>query len=126
MPTDLWGGVSGAPTGELVISGGVINQSSTVTNEGFAYTPSSDSWTAIPNAQFPRYRAGGGCGFYKVGGSSGGFTPTPESEKLSELDQCGATDVPWLSEVPTEFDVPVNATVTVTVTLKAPTDVGVT
>ena len=98
----------------------------TITNQGFAYDPSTDSWAAIPNAQFPRYRAGGGCGFYKVGGSSGGFSPTPESEKLSELDQCGATDVPWLSESPTEFDVPVGATVNVTVTLKATTDAGVT
>jgi hypothetical protein len=120
MPTDLWGGVAGAPTGELVLSGGVINQSSTVTNEGFAYTPSSDSWSAIPNAQFPRYRAGGGCGFYKVGGSSGGFSPTADSEVLGPgLDECGTTDVPWLSESPTKFDVPVGATVTVTVTLTA-------
>src|SRR5439155_1251623 len=30
MPTDLWGGVAGAPTGELVLSSGVINSSSTV------------------------------------------------------------------------------------------------
>jgi N-acetylneuraminic acid mutarotase len=120
MPTDLWGGVAGAPTGELVVSGGVINQSSTVTNQGFAYTPSSDSWSAIPNAQFPRYRAAGGCGFYKIGGSAGGFSPTADSEVLGPgLDQCGTTDVPWLSETPTQFDVPVGATVTVTVTLTA-------
>ena len=126
MPTDLWGGVSGSPTGELVISGGVINQSSAVTNEGFAYTPSSDSWSAIPNAQFPRYRAGGGCGFYKVGGSSGGFSPTADSEVLGPgLDQCGTTDVPWLSETPGEFDVPVGGTVTVTVGLSATTANGV-
>src|SRR5262245_29029820 len=126
MPTDLWGGVAGAPTGELVISGGVINQSSTVTNEGFAYTPSSDSWSAIPNAQFPRYRAGGGCGFYKIGGSSGGFSPTADSEVLGPgLDQCGTTDVPWLSETPDEFDVPVGGTLTVTVGFSATTDKGV-
>jgi hypothetical protein len=104
----------------------VTNGFNTITNQGFAYDPSSDSWTGIPNAQFPRYRAGGGCGFYKIGGSSGGFSPTPESEKLSELDQCGTTDVKWLSESPTEFDVPIGATVVVTVTLKATTDVGVT
>ena len=126
MPTDLWGGVAGAPTGELVISSGVINSSSTVTNEGFAYTPSSDSWSAIPNAQFPRYRAGGGCGFYKIGGSSGGFSPTPDSEVLGPgLDQCGTTDVPWFSENPSEFDVPVGGTVTVTVTFTATTANGV-
>jgi carboxypeptidase family protein/Kelch motif protein len=127
LPTDLWGGVSGAPTGELVISGGVINQSTTVTNEGFAYTPSSDSWSAIPNAQFPRYRAGGGCGYYKIGGSSGGFSPTADSEVLGPgLDQCGTTDVPWLSESPTKFTVPAGATVSVTVALTATTADGVT
>ena len=126
LPIDLWGMVAGGPNGMLVVSSGVTNGFSTITNQGFAYDPSTDSWAAIPNAQFPRYRAGGGCGFYKIGGSSGGFSPTPQSEKLSELDQCGVTDVPWLSENPTEFDVAVGATVNVTVTLKATTDVGVT
>jgi N-acetylneuraminic acid mutarotase len=120
LPIDLWGGTAGAANGMLVVSGGVTAGSSTITNQGYAYTPSSDSWAAIPNAQFPRYRAGGGCGFYKVGGSSGGFSPTPDSEVLGPgLDQCGTTDVPWLSESPTEFDVPAGATVTVTVTLTA-------
>ena len=126
MPIDLWGMVAGGPNGMLVVSSGVTNGANTITNQGLAYDPSTDSWAAIPNAQFPRYRAGGGCGFYKIGGSSGGFSPTPQSEKLSELDQCGVTDVPWLSESPTEFDVPVGSTVNVTVTLKATTAVGVT
>ena len=101
MPIDLWGSVSGGPNGLLVIASGVTNGFNTVTNQGFAYDPSANSWTALPNATFPRYRAGGSCGFYKVGGSSGGFSPTPDAEKLSELDQCGVTDVPWLSEDPT-------------------------
>jgi N-acetylneuraminic acid mutarotase len=103
MPIDLWGSVYGAANGMLVVSSGVTQGFNTITNQGFTYDPSADSWTALPNAQFPRYRAGGSCGFYKIGGSSAGFTPTPESEKLSELDQCEAfTDVPWLSESPTE------------------------
>jgi carboxypeptidase family protein/Kelch motif protein len=120
LPIDLWGMVAGGPNGMLVVSSGVTNGFNTITNQGFAYTPSTDSWTAIANAQFPRYRAGGGCGFYKIGGSSGGFSPTPDSESLGPgLDQCGTTDVPWLSESPTEFDVPVGATVNVTVTFSA-------
>ena len=101
MPIDLWGSVYGAANGMLVVSSGVTQGFNTITNEGFTYDPNADSWTALPNAQFPRYRAGGSCGFYKIGGSSAGFTPTPDSEKLSELDECGEfTDVPWLSEVP--------------------------
>jgi N-acetylneuraminic acid mutarotase len=103
MPIDLWGSVYGAANGMLVVASGVTQGFNTITNQGFTYDPSADTWTALPNAQFPRYRAGGSCGFYKVGGSSAGFTPTPDSEKLSELDQCEAfTDVPWLSESPTE------------------------
>jgi N-acetylneuraminic acid mutarotase len=101
MPIDLWGSVSGNPNGLLAVSSGVTQGFSTITNQGFTYDPSADSWTPLPNATFPRYRAGGSCGFYKIGGSSGGFSPTPDSEKLSELDQCFAfTDVPWLSESP--------------------------
>jgi N-acetylneuraminic acid mutarotase len=103
MPIDLWGSVSGAANGMLVVSSGVTQGFNTVTNQGFTYDPGADSWTALPNAQFARYRAGGSCGFYKIGGSTAGFSPTPDSEKLSELDQCAAfTDVPWLSESPTE------------------------
>jgi N-acetylneuraminic acid mutarotase len=101
MPIDLWGSVSGAANGMLVVSSGVTDGFNTVTNQGFTYDPSADSWTALPNAQFPRYRAGGSCGFYKIGGSSAGFSPSPDSERLSELDDCAEfTDVPWLSESP--------------------------
>jgi N-acetylneuraminic acid mutarotase len=120
LPIDLWGGVSDGVNGQLVLSSGVTANASTITNQGFAYTPSTDSWDAIPNAQFPRYRTGGGCGLYKVGGSSGGFSPTPDSEVLGPgLDQCGTVDVPWLSESPVEFDVAAGHSVTVTVTLTA-------
>jgi N-acetylneuraminic acid mutarotase len=122
MPIDLWGMVADAPNGMLIVSNGVTNGFSTITNQGFAYSPSTDSWTAIPNSQFPRYRAGGGCGFYKIGGSSAGFSPTPDSELLGPgLDQCGASDIPWLTESPATFTVPAGATATVTVTFSATT-----
>jgi N-acetylneuraminic acid mutarotase len=118
MPIDLWGSVSGAPNGLLAVSNGVTDGFSTITNQGFTYDPSSNSWTALANSQLPRYRAGGSCGFYKIGGSSGGFTPTPDSEKLSELDQCGGpTDVPWLTENPTSGTVPPGGSQNVQVTV---------
>ena len=41
MPIDLWGSVAGAPNGMLVISSGVTNGFNTITNQGFAYDPSS-------------------------------------------------------------------------------------
>ena len=118
MPIDLWGSASGAANGLLVVSSGVTNGFNTVTNEGFSYDPSTDSWTALPNAQFPRYRAGGSCGFYKVGGSSAGFSPSADSEKLSELDDCTEfTDVPWLSESPTSGTINPGGHTTVQVTV---------
>lgn len=126
MPIDLWGSAAGAPNGLLVASSGVTNGFSTITNQGFAYDPSTDSWSALPNAQFPRYRAGGSCGFYKIGGSSGGFSPTPDSERLSDLDQCGVTDVPWLAEDPTTATLQPGQSVTVTLTLSATTAAKVT
>jgi hypothetical protein len=69
------------------------------------------------------YRGGGSCGMYKVGGSTGGFAPTPFAEVLPGYDQCGGggADVPWLTEDPTGFDVAPGASVSVTVTLDAST-----
>jgi len=121
LPIDLWGSAAGAASGMLVVSGGVTNGFSTVTNQGFAYDPTTDSWAAIPNAQFPVYRAGGSCGFYKIGGSTGGFSPQSSAEVLSGLTQCGFTNVPWLAESPSTFDVPAGGTVNVTVTTSATT-----
>jgi N-acetylneuraminic acid mutarotase len=118
MPIDLWASFSGAANGTLVVSSGVTQGFNTVTNQGFAYDPSADAWTALPNAQFPRYRGAGSCGFYKIGGSSAGFSPMADSEKLSELDQCADfTDVPWLSESPTSGTVAVGGHQTVQVTV---------
>jgi N-acetylneuraminic acid mutarotase len=121
MPTDLWGSVSGGSGGLLVVSSGVTAGSSTITNQGYAYDPATDSWTAIANAQFPRYRAAGSCGFYKIGGSSGGFSPTADSEVLSGLTQCGVVDVPWLAETPATATLQPGQSTTVTVTLSATT-----
>jgi hypothetical protein len=125
MPLDLWASAAGAANGMLVVSAGVTNGFSTVTNQGVIYDPSADAWSALPNAQFPRYRSGGSCGFYKVGGSSGGFAPSPDSERLSELEQCGVTDVPWLDESPTSATLQPGQSVTVTINLSATTAKGV-
>jgi N-acetylneuraminic acid mutarotase len=119
MPIDLWASASGAPNGLFVVSSGVTNGFSTITNQGFAYDPTTNTWTSIPNAQFPRYRMGGSCGFYKVGGSSGGFSPTADSEVLSGMTQCGTTDIPWMSENPTTATIAPGQSVSVTVTLSA-------
>jgi hypothetical protein len=121
MPIDLWASSAGAANGLLLESSGVTNGFSTITNQGYAYDPAAGTWTALPNAQFPRYRAGGSCGFYKIGGSSGGFSPTPDSELLSGLTSCGVVDVPWLAENPTSATLQPGQSVNVTVTLSATT-----
>jgi phospho-acceptor domain-containing protein len=126
MRIDLWASAAGAANGMLVLSGGVTNQFNTVTNQTLQFDPSQNAWSDLPNAQFPRYRAGGACGFFKVGGSSGGFTPTTNSERLSELDQCAVTDVPWLDEAPTTATLQPGESVTVAMNLSATTDKGVT
>jgi Carboxypeptidase regulatory-like domain/Kelch motif len=126
MPIDLWASAYGTANGLFLVSGGVTNGFSTITNQGYAYDPASNSWAALPNAQFPRYRAGASCGFYKVGGSSGGFSPTPDSELLSGLDQCGVTDVPWLTANPMTATLQPGQSVNVSVTLAATTDAKVT
>jgi N-acetylneuraminic acid mutarotase len=126
MPANLWGASYAAANGMLLISSG-LSGSSTLTNAGYAYDPGSDSWTNLPNAQFPRFRGAAACGFTKVGGSSiAGFSPTAQSERLSEFDQCGATDVPWLAETPTDFTLQPGASVDVAVKLSATKAAGVT
>src|SRR5579859_97722 len=121
LPIDLWAAVAGAPNGMFVVSTGVTNGFSTITNQRYAYDPTTNTWSSIPNAQFPRYRAGGSCGFYKIGGSSGGFNPTADSELLSGMTQCGTTDIPWMSESPTTATLAPGQSVQVTVTLSATT-----
>lgn len=63
----------------------------------------------------------------KLGGSSvAGFSPTRESERLSEFDQCGVTDVPWLAEEPTTMTIQPGQSRTVVVTFSATTAAEVT
>src|SRR4029450_13975407 len=70
------------------------------------------------SAHVARSGSGGWCGFCKIGGSTAGFSPTPDSEKLSELDQCAAfTDVPWLSENPTSGTIQPGGSTVVQVTV---------
>src|SRR5262249_31842845 len=54
------------------------------------------------------------------------FSPTPDSEQLSGLTQCGVTDVPWLDESPATATLQPGQSVTVTVTLAATTAATVT
>jgi hypothetical protein len=121
-PADHWAASYAVAGGKLMVVGGV--QAGAVTNAGFAYDPAADSWSALPNANLPRYRGGAACGFYKVGGSSGGFTATVDSEALPGLEDCAesSADVSWLSIDKTEATLAPGASTTVKVTLTASVD----
>lgn len=108
--------------GKLNVVGGV--QAGAVTNAGFAYDPAAGTWSALPNANQARYRGGAACGFYKVGGSSGGFTATADSENLPGLESCSesAADVSWLALDKTEAELAPGESTTVKVTLNANVD----
>ena len=117
MPYDDWAMAYSGSGGMLQVAGGVTSNSTTVTNQAARYDPSSNSWSALPNANNAEYRGGGSCGLYKVGGSTGGFNPTPFAEVLPGNNQCGAEDVPWLSEGTTAFTVSPGQSQAVTVTM---------
>lgn len=122
LPIDLWGMGYTAAGGQLLVSGGVTDQFNTVTNQGFAYDPASDSWTALPNSDDSVYRGASTCGFYRIGGTTGGFTDSvPDVELLPGLDDCGdsTADVPWLSVTPSTVTVDPGQTVTARVTMDA-------
>ncbi|WP_248962198.1 Kelch repeat-containing protein [Sphaerisporangium perillae] len=39
-----------------------------MTNQGWAYDPAANTWSALPNANFARYRAAAACGFTTAAG----------------------------------------------------------
>ncbi|WP_033338824.1 S8 family serine peptidase [Catenuloplanes japonicus] len=115
-PTDNWASSFAVANGKLLVVGG--SQGGAITNAGFAYDPSASSWSALPNANTPRYRGGAACGFYKVGGSSGQFNATNDSEALPGLTECAsAADVSWLTLDKTAATLAPGASVSVTVGL---------
>ena len=127
LPVDLWGSAHTAASGLLVITGGVTNDSSTITNRSVAYDPAADAWVNLPNAQLATYRGASACGVYKVGGMVALWTGTPKGELLAGLDECGSVgDVPWLTATPDTFTLEAGASRTVEITLTATAEAGVT
>lgn len=120
LPVDAWGAASATANGMLEVMGGAIDNGGSVTNQGFAYDPSTNSWTALPNANNATYRGGAACGIYKVGGSAGGFNTVQFTEHLPGYEQCGG-DVTWMSEDKTAFDVTPGQSVTVHITADSST-----
>jgi hypothetical protein len=120
LPIELWGMGYSVSAGKLLVSGGVTDHSSVLTNKGFAYDPGSDVWTVLPNSNSTLYRSGSACGFYRIGGSAGNYYGSRNSELLPGYDQCAATgDVPWLSMDKTEVTIQPGENVDVKVSFDA-------
>ncbi|MFC8616651.1 S8 family serine peptidase [Micromonospora purpureochromogenes] len=121
-PVDNWASSFAVANGKLLVVGG--SQGGAITNAGFAYDPATDSWSHLPNANTPRYRGGAACGFYKIGGSSGSFTATADSEVLPGLEECaeGPADVSWMTIDKTAVTLAPGQQVTVTVGMTANVD----
>ena len=96
-----------ATIGRTLLSGGVIDGSTVVTNEGVAFDPATNAWSPLPNATNARYRGAAACELYRIGGGSSEADPSKaDVELLPGHDSCGASDdVTWLDATPTEFDV---------------------
>ncbi|MGH3164558.1 MAG: carboxypeptidase regulatory-like domain-containing protein [Trebonia sp.] len=116
MPDDAWGAAATTANGQLDVIGGVVDNSTAVTNEGFAYDPSDDTWSALPNSNDAFYRGGAACGIYQVGGAVAGGAPEALAQNLPGYDQCGGTP-DWMSLSTTGFDISPGQTVTVQVTV---------
>ncbi|MGS2616189.1 S8 family serine peptidase [Micromonospora sp. LZ34] len=121
-PADNWASSFAVANGRLLVVGG--SQGGAITNAGFAYDPATSSWSTLPNANTPRYRGGAACGFYKIGGSSGSFTATPDSEVLPGFEECAeaAADVSWMTIDKTSATLAPGEKVTVTVGMTANVD----
>ncbi len=121
LPNDFWGAGYAAANGKLVVSGGVVSGSTTVTNTGYAYDPGANAWTALPNSNTSLYRTGSALGFYKIGGNPGGqfVPPVATAEVLPGYDQGDNQDVSWLSESATSGTLAPGKSATIAVTLDA-------
>ncbi|MCW3814039.1 S8 family serine peptidase [Micromonospora sp. DR5-3] len=121
-PADTWASSFAVANGKLLVVGGV--QGGAITNAGFAYDPGSNAWSNLPNANTARYRGGAACGFYKIGGSSGSFNATPDSEALPGFEECaeGPADVSWMTIDKTSATLAPGEKVTVTVGMTANVD----
>jgi N-acetylneuraminic acid mutarotase len=99
LPIPVWDMAYTAANGTLLTSGGITagedGNPFAATNQGFAYDPKTNTWTALPDADQAGLSAGA-CGFYRIGGDEPFGSST--LERLSGYIDCN-TDaaVPWVS-----------------------------
>ncbi|MBW8804413.1 MAG: carboxypeptidase regulatory-like domain-containing protein [Catenulisporales bacterium] len=117
-PAAFWAAATAGANGKLLVTGGVVDGG--LTNQAFAYDPTADAWSALPNSNVSAYRFAGATGFYTVGGGQGSLTPPLAATQVLPGYTGGPTnDVPWLSESATTLTLAPGASGTVQVTVDA-------
>jgi hypothetical protein len=112
MPADVYNAAYAVADGELLISGGAVDDGTVVTNQGFGYDPAAGTWSPLPNAPELTYLAAGACGFYAIGGGYGGGE---YAAQLPGYGDCGGD--PWLSASRSALTLAPGQATTITVTL---------
>ncbi|MFF3375851.1 carboxypeptidase regulatory-like domain-containing protein [Streptomyces sp. NPDC002680] len=113
MPDTRWGAIASGNDGKLQAVGGIAGRDAV--NTVVEYDPVSNTWSDLPNASSAVFRAGGGCGIYRVGGLISLADTASSAEVLPGHDQCDGDDVTWLSTDRTSFDLAPGRSTTVTV-----------
>jgi predicted RNA-binding protein with TRAM domain len=121
MPRDVWGMASASANGMLVLSNGVVENNSAVTNATIGYDPSTDEWVELAASGSQLYRVSMSCGIVKAGGRDINNAPVSSAEQLEGFGECGsgAADVAWLSSDTTTVTIEPGDTVTMEVTMSA-------
>lgn len=118
MPIELWGMAYTSSYGQLLVSGGITEGA--ITNEGFSYDPSTNTWSELAPSRNVLYRGGSACGLHRIGGSiQTGFFPVDTAELLPTYGACEPTDVSWLSVDKSSVTLAPGRSTTVTVRLDA-------
>lgn len=113
MPDASWGATASGNDGKLQVVGGVVG--TVAVNTVAEYDPVSNTWSSLPNTGSAVFRAGGGCGIYRIGGMTAALGTASSAEVLPGHDQCDGDDVTWLSADRTSFDLAPGRSTTVTV-----------
>ena len=120
LPIDLSAMGYAVADHRLLLTGGITQHDSELTNQGFSYDPDNNEWTALPNANSSLYRAASACGLYTVGGSLGDATGVAQAEQLPGYSDCdGNFDVGWLSESTSTVTLAPGKSATITFTVDA-------
>jgi N-acetylneuraminic acid mutarotase len=105
-----------ASLGKLLLSGGLTRGGNAVTNEGYAYDPTTNTWSDLPPANEVVFRGASACGFYRFGGEKVSGDPVAKAEVLPGYSQCGSYKIPWLTVAPLQGTLNAGAKATISLT----------